>query len=156
MKNMFGKILASAVLLTSISATAGGNDFVKRLKALEGRAGTLVESYDPSNTGRCSLELENYESLDGSQAIAVRLTNTGMYFEPSAHLDKQTQLKDENTALISTSSKRPGGDACGDFGGAVNYKKVLVVEGKTVTIRETFRCTFEGFKKYDLATTCQF
>ncbi|MFV8248496.1 hypothetical protein [Bdellovibrio bacteriovorus] len=156
MKNTFGKILASAILLSSISASAGGNDFLKRLKALDGREGKIVASYDESNTGKCRLELQNYESIDGSQAIAVYLQDTGMYFTPSASLDKETKLKDANTAVVSTSSKRPGGDACGDFGGAIGYKKVLVLDGNQVTIRETFRCLMDGFEKYDLATTCEF
>lgn len=156
MKNTFGKILAGALLLSSISASAGGNDFVSRLKALDGREGKIVASYDENNTGRCRLELQTYDSLDGGQGLAVYLQDTGMYFTPSAGLDKDTQLIDANTALVSSSSKRPGGDACGDFGGAVRYKKVLVLKDNQVTIRETFRCVMDGFKKYDLYTTCQF
>ncbi|CAE78635.1 hypothetical protein predicted by Glimmer/Critica [Bdellovibrio bacteriovorus HD100] len=156
MKNMFGKILASTLLLSSISASAGGNDFVSRLKALDGREGKIVSSYDDENTGRCRLELQKYELEDGSQGLAVYLQDTGMYFTPSAGLDKETKLKDANTAVVSTSSERPGGDACGDFGGALGYKKVLVLKDNQVTIRETFRCVMDGFKKYDLSTTCQF
>ncbi|AFY00353.1 hypothetical protein [Bdellovibrio bacteriovorus] len=156
MKNTFGKILASAILLSSISASAGGNDFLKRLKALDGREGKIVASYDESNTGMCRVELQTYDSLDGGQGLAVYLQDTGMYFTPSAGLDKDTKLTDANTALVSTSSKRPGGDACGDFGGAIGYKKVLVLDGNQLTIRETFRCMMDGFKKYDLSTTCEF
>ena len=79
-----------------------------------------------------------------------------MYFTPVAHIfNADAEAINANTVLVSTDSNRPGGDACGDAGGAMRYKKTISVNGRKVTIEESFRCAFEGLKKYVLTSTCQ-
>ncbi|WP_413288352.1 hypothetical protein [Bdellovibrio sp. HCB337] len=164
MKNAFVRnTLVASLLFASLSAAAGGNDvgnaannLESRLKSLNGRTGKIVDTYDQDNTGKCSLEVEDYDYGDGSQGINVYLRDTGMYFEPSAGITDDADYQDANTVIVSKSSDRPGGDACGDFGGAMGYKKILSLKGKKLTIRETFRCVLDGFEKYDIFTTCEF
>lgn len=161
---MMKAILAVALLMTSISAFAGGNDVgnagdvLSKLKALNGRTGKIVESYDKENTGKCRLELESYDYEMANRqysGTSVKFEDTGMYFTPIAHVDSDASAR-SGVIIVETSSERPGGDACGDFGGAINYKKSISVKGNLVAIRETFRCVLDGFKKYDLYTICQF
>lgn len=157
MKNVLRSSLAACLMIVSLAAHAGGNDIgnagllMNQLKALNGRSGKLVDSYDKENSGKCRLQV-----VADTDGMTVSFEDTGMYFTPVAHIYETTQAEDANTLLVSTNSKRPGGDACGDFGGAVRYKKQVAIKGNVVAIRETFRCSFEGFKKYDLMTVCQF
>lgn len=140
--------------------SADTESFVAKLQALNGRTGKIVKSYDKENTGKCTLELEAYEYEMGGEnhsGMYVRFQDTGMYFQPSVGIDSDADVSfDGSTIITDKSSKRPGGDACGDFGGAIGYKKGITIEGKKVTIRESFRCVLDGFEKYDLQTTCQF
>lgn len=162
---MKNALVAAALLLTSFSAVAGGNDVgnagdvLSRLKALNGRTGKIVETYDKGNTGKCRLELKPYDfdGGDGTQVTGttVSFEDTGMYFTPIAHIDTGSEAR-SGVITVETSSDRPGGDACGDFGGAIGYKKQITVKGDIVAIRETFRCVLDGFKKYDIHTICQF
>ncbi|UXR66086.1 hypothetical protein EZJ49_07465 [Bdellovibrio bacteriovorus] len=131
-----------------------------KLKSLHGRVGTVVSSYESGIEGRsCRLATEDYDfEMAGRQFSGTKVTleDTGMYFTPGVEIDNDTKSYGANTLLVSTSSKRAGGDACGDWGGAVGYKETISVEGNTVTIRQKFRCLWDAFEKFDLATVCKF
>lgn len=162
MKNALKNLVAAALLMTSVSAMAGGNDvgnansdLISRLKAANGRTGKIVESYDKENTGKCTIKVEDYVYESGEKSVIVSFEGTGMYFEPNLGIGSDADYIDANTVIAEKNSNRPGGDACGDFGGAMNYKKGLAFKGKQIAIRETFRCVLDGFKKYDLYTICE-
>lgn len=103
-----------------------------------------------NDIGTCSISLEDdYLSLEGN-----------FYFPPnvelSAKLDSKTSQ--ETVYLSKYNGKRPGGDQCGDFGGMVGFQQVAKINKKnrTVSIINSFRCTFEGFKKTVLDWSCKF
>lgn len=107
----------------------------------------IVEFYDKDNSGKCQLVVESDE-----YDTKVSFEQTGLYFTPVAIVTSDARMASEKSVLVSTSAK----SACGEYGGVFGYEKTLAVDGKRVQIRETFRCALEGFKKYDLSTTCQF
>lgn len=122
---------------------------VKKLKDLNGREGKVASNIEKESTGVCRITVD--QDQDG---ISLSFEGTGYYFTPIAHIFSDVEVEDKNTLIVSTNSNRPGGDACGDFGGAVGYKKMISLKNRQVKIEETFRCTLEGFKKYKLTTTC--
>lgn len=156
MKNMF----LAVVCLLSLSTFAKDNsvnevlkvgNFVTKLKKLDGKQGVATNNTGENGTGVCEVEV-----VDSEDTVSLYLNGTGQYFTPVAHIFYDTaKVKSDSKILVDTDSNRPGGDACGDFGGAVGYKKYITIENNKVTISESFRCTFELFKKYDLKTSCQ-
>jgi hypothetical protein len=148
-------ILSSILSLAATTAFAGGSNhyaIAKKLAALNGKTGAVVESYDNGTQAGDKVVSEQDRS-----GYTVNLEVMQMYFNPVATVMMDTvKVINESSLLVSTNSDRAGGDACGDFGGATGYKKILTVENNTVTIAESFRCALEGFKKYELSTTCKF
>ncbi|MFP5520061.1 MAG: hypothetical protein ACLGGX_09170 [Bdellovibrionia bacterium] len=130
----------------------------EHLRKLNGTVGTLTSDVEPNLNGKpCTIDIEEgvIESFN-KEYLSLRFKNTGLYFTPVAHIDAESTLVEDNTILVSTSSERPGGDACGSFGGAMRYKKTITIEEKAITISESFRCAGELFKKYELNSTCSF
>lgn len=120
------------------------------LKSLNGRAGVFSSNFDKDNNGTCIVDV-----TENSTSLTLAFNGTGAYSLPIVHLFVDSvRLLDANTLLVSTSSDRPGGDACGDFGGAVNYKQILSVQNNTIQIQTSYRCSYEFFKKYKLVSTC--
>lgn len=148
-------LISVLVLLMSFSFSAQAMNpeaqpLLKKLRALNGREGRVTSNFEQSSSGECRISIE-----EDSEGLSVRFENTGFYFTPVAHVFADVEVEDAQTLLVSDNSNRPGGDACGDAGGAVNYKKLLSVTNKQVKIEESFRCTFEAFKKYRLISTCE-
>lgn len=151
-KNLLVVMVLAASCSFASSAFAGSGDvmdMVKKVKALNGRTGKVASSYENDSTGKCTIAVSEDE-----YGVSVSFEDTGFYFTPIAHITEEAEAESSNTLIVSTNSNRPGGDACGDSGGAINYKKTLTIKGREVRIAESFRCTFEGFKKYNLISTC--
>lgn len=151
-KNLLALMIFAVSCSFTNSAFAGSSDvmdMVKKVKALNGRTGQVTSSYENDSTGKCTIAVSEDE-----YGVSVSFEDTGFYFTPIAHIMEEAKAESSNTLIVSTNSKRPGGDACGDFGGAINYKKTLTIKGREVRITESFRCTFEGLKKYNLISTC--
>ncbi len=154
---MNAKILAALLLAMSLglgqghAADAKVQTIVSKLKLLNGKRGVSTSSFDQWGTGKCTIEVQE----DSSALVSVTFEDTGFYFTPVAHVFENAQALSSDTLLISDSSNRPGGDACGDIGGATSYKKTLKVTDREVVISEKFRCAFELFKKYELTTKCK-
>lgn len=158
------KLILLPVLFLGLSSVAMADSQVSaitaKLKSLNGSVGVVVSSYEAGVEGRsCRLATEDYDfEMAGKQITGTSVTfeDTGMYFKPGVSIDSNAKTSDANTIVTSTSSKRPGGDACGDWGGAVGYKESISVKGNQVTIRQKFRCLWDAFEKFDLAIVCQF
>lgn len=158
------KMVIGTLVMFSVASTAMAQsravDIVKGLRKLNGSVGRVVESYENGIAGsRCAINIQDEDFEMGGERIVgmtVSLNDTGMYFTPNAMITNSAKLVDDNTLLVSESSKRAGGDACGDMGGAVGFKETISLEGKKVTIRQQFRCISDGLRKTDLKTTCQF
>ena len=137
-------------LLVGQNASASIDSIVNKLVRLDGKAGVASSNFERGGTQRCVIQTD----LD-EDSVSVTFRETGYYFTPVVHVFfNRAKAISNDTLLVSTSSKRPGGDACGDAGGAVNYKKTLTVTDREVVIKEEFRCAFELFKKYQLISKC--
>lgn len=147
-------LILSATVLLSLGVQANPKEqFLQRVIALDGRTGVVASNFEERTSGRCTIEVE-LDAADGGLSLFFR--DTGTYFTPVAHVFPDAELISENTLLVSTNPDRAGGDKCGDFGGAIRYKKTISLKNNAIQIEETFRCTFEGFKKYQLVSSCSF
>lgn len=142
-------LIAMTLGLNAKASSSDAQDIVNKLRALNGRTGQVASNIEKDSTGRCQLSVE-----DNDYGVSVTFEGTGLYFTPVAHIDENAAALDEGTLLVSTNGKRAGGDACGDWGGAINYKKTISVKQNVVTIEESFRCALEAFKKYRLISSC--
>lgn len=150
MKNF---LIAAALVVSSVAAHAQDarvQSLIGKISKLDGKSGVATSTIERDGTGRCTLRVETDES-----GTSIFFDDTGHYFTPVAHIFNDAEAVSETTVLVSTSSDRPGGDACGTAGGAVRYKKTVSLVGKTLKIEETFRCSLELFKKYELTATCK-
>lgn len=144
-------LISSLISTQSFAIDAGVVKIVNKLKSLDGKEGKSESSFDKWGTGKCTIEV----SEDSSALLSVTFEDTGFYFTPVAHIFDDAKAIGSDTLLITDNSNRPGGDACGDFGGATGYKKTIKVTDKEVVISEKFRCVFEFFKRYELTTSCK-
>lgn len=146
-------ILVTSLLVSSFAAQAQDprvEVFTAKLLKLNGKSGVASSTIERDGTGRCTVRVEKDET-----GTSVYFDDTGYYFTPVAHIFDDAESVSATTVLVSRSSDRPGGDACGTAGGAIRYKKIVSLEGKTLKIEETFRCSLELFKKYELTSTCK-
>ncbi|MEH0860918.1 hypothetical protein [Halobacteriovorax sp. DPLXC-1] len=140
-------LLISALNVAAFSGAEA--KFVSKLKKLDGKTGVTSTNTNDTGTGECSIEVDSL-----ADSVSLYFRDTGYYFTPVAHaFSDSAELVDANTLLVSEDSNRPGGDACGSYGGESGYKKTITLNGDSVTIRETFRCFL--FKKYDFSFTCK-
>lgn len=147
-------LLVLMVVFSSFTAQASPKEqFLQRIVALDGRTGAVASNFEERTTGQCTIEVQ-IDEADGGLSVYFR--NTGGYFTPVVHVFPDAELVNEETLLVSTNPDRAGGDKCGDFGGAIRYKKTISLKNNAIQIEETFRCTFEGFKKYQLVSSCSF
>lgn len=149
MKKLVLTVFALMVAIGAQASTNSKQGLIKRIKSLNGATGKVTSNLEQNTTGVCTVEIQD----DGS-SVSLYLRGTGLYFTPVAHIGADAELVDKETVLVSTKSARPGGDACGDAGGSMNYKKTVSLKGRVLKIEENFRCVFEGFKKYNLVSTC--
>lgn len=150
MKNF---LIAAALVVSSVAAHAQDarvSSLIGKLTKLNGKSGVVTSTVEREGSGRCTLRVETDES-----GTSIFFDDTGYYFTPVAHIFDDAEAVSDSVVLVSTSSDRPGGDACGTAGGAIRYKKTVSLVGKTVKIEETFRCSLELFKKYELTSTCK-
>lgn len=150
MKNF---LIAAALVVSSVAAHAQDarvQSLIGKLTKLNGKSGVATSTVERDGTGRCTVRVEKDET-----GTSVYFDDTGYYFTPVAHIFDDAESVSATTVLVSRSSDRPGGDACGTAGGAIRYKKIVSLEGKTLKIEETFRCSLELFKKYELTSTCK-
>ncbi len=150
------KLFFTVLMMYTFSINAQAADqsvkkIVAQLIKLDGSVGKLTSTVEENHTGVCKLSVDA-----ATEAVTVRFEETGLYFTPVAHIFSDASAIAVNTVLVSTDSNRPGGDACGTAGGSFRYKKTVTVSERKVVIEESFRCAFEGFKKYVLTSTCQF
>ena len=123
---------------------------VERLIALNGRTGRLLTNLESKTSGACFVRVQRY-----SNVIAVNFDGTQMEFPPVANITDNSTSLSQDVLLVTNSSERPGGDACGEWGGAVGYAQKIKVSPNRITIEEEFRCALEGFKKYHLLSACE-
>lgn len=146
--------LVLVIISGGASANANEQEGISQIKSqlmsMNGKSGSFISNFDKENNGTCTLEVTQSEL-----GMSVVFSGTGSYLTPVAHLfDENLKMLTDDTVLVSDNSNRPGGDACGDYGGAIGYQQTLSIEGNTVKIQEKYRCTFEFFKKYTLVTSC--
>ena len=102
------------------------------------------------NRGRCEIELSR---SGGSVSLAVK-TNVewgGVIFDA----EKLRPLA-AGTYQTNSTGRRPGGDQCGDYGGMVGFKEIVQVKNNALVVTQSFRCSLELFKSYELVRTCSF
>ncbi len=151
MKKIFLTVLVMCVFSVNVQAADQNvQKIVAQLIKLDGSVGKLTSTVEKDHTGICQIAVDS-----SAEVVSVSFEGTGLYFTPVAHIFNDAKAVNANTVLVSTDSNRPGGDACGDSGGATRYKQTVSVKANQVKIEESFRCTFEGFKKYILTSTCQ-
>ncbi len=149
-KLFFTVLMMCAASINVQAADQNVQKIVDQLIKLDGAVGKITSTVEENHTGICKVSVDT-----SGEAVSVSFEGTGLYFTPVAHIFGNAKVVAANTLLVSTNSNRPGGDACGDSGGAVRYKQTVSVKANQVKIVESFRCTLEGFKKYTLASTCQ-
>ncbi|MFG1526401.1 hypothetical protein ABMA67_15375 [Halobacteriovorax sp. RZ-3] len=147
------KSLSLAVLIAistfgvNVSANSDVDSFVSELKSFDGKSGKVVMNGE--ERGNCTVLIEN-----DSDAVRVEFDTPELYANPvSVAVLDSAELLDNDTLLVSTNSNRPGGDACGDFGGASNYKEKIVIDDNSVSIDISYRCFL--FKKNKINYTCK-
>ncbi|EPZ51861.1 hypothetical protein M902_2404 [Bacteriovorax sp. BAL6_X] len=147
------KSLSLAVLFTlsalgaNVSANSNVDSFVSDLKSLSGKSGKVMMNGE--ERGSCTVVVES-----DSDAVRVEFDTPELYANPvSVALLDSAELLDNDTLLVSTNSNRPGGDACGDFGGASNYKEKILIDDNSVSIDISYRCFL--FKKNEINYTCE-
>ncbi len=144
------KLLSLAVLIAlsaNVSASSNLDNFVSDLNDLNGKSGKVMMNGE--ERGNCTVLVES-----DSDAVRVEFDTPELYANPvSVALLDRAELLDNDTLLVSTNSNRPGGDACGDFGGASNYKEKIVIDDNSVSIDISYRCFL--FKKNKINYTCE-
>ncbi|MGI4993462.1 hypothetical protein ACRXCV_12570 [Halobacteriovorax sp. GFR7] len=144
------KLLSLAVLIAlsaNVSANSNLDNFVSDLNDLNGKSGKVMMNGE--ERGNCTVLVES-----DSDAVRVEFDTPELYANPvSVALLDSAELLDNDTLLVSTNSNRPGGDACGDFGGASNYKEKIVIDDNSVSIDISYRCFL--FKKNKINYTCE-
>lgn len=139
MKNL---ILTCMLICTSTQAA-----ILNDIRGFIGRTGQGMEY--GNEIGSCVVAVENEMLiLKGDYYFSS-------FIELSAKLINQTPIS--TTYLSSATGKRPGGDKCGDQGGMVNYRKTATIDHaeELVSIKESFRCMFDGFERYSIEYLCQ-
>lgn len=149
MKKLVLTVLFITSALGSKASANSADSLIQQLKSLHGATGRIVSNIEKESTGVCRVVVN-----EDDYGVSVSLEETGLYFTPIAHISSDATLEDNNTLLVSTNPNRVGGDACGDWGGAVRYKKTISLEKNVLKISESFRCSLEGFKKYNLISAC--
>lgn len=144
-------LLSLCFSFSNVHAKPSAETILSRLSNMVDKVGRAETNTKMGHTEECRVVVESDET---GTSVSI---DAAFYFTPIAHLfNGEVKVEDNDTILVSTSSKRAGGDACGDWGGAVGYKKRLIITEDKVTVRESFRCTLEGLKKYVLESSCQF
>ncbi|MBV2169068.1 MAG: hypothetical protein KUL82_10195 [Bdellovibrio sp.] len=151
MKKLVLMVLFMASALGSKASANSAQGLIEQLKSLNGATGRVASNIEKESTGVCKVAV-----TEDDYGVSVSFEGTGLYFTPIAHISSDATLEDNNTLLISTNPNRVGGDVCGDWGGAVRYKKTISLEKNVLKISESFRCSLEGFKKYNLISACVF
>ncbi|POB15201.1 hypothetical protein [Halobacteriovorax sp. DA5] len=140
-------LIALSAFGSNVSANSDLDSFVSDLKSLDGKSGKVVMNGE--ERGNCTVLVEK-----DSDAVRVEFDTPELYANPvSVALLDSAELLDNDTLLVSTNSNRPGGDACGDFGGASNYKETISIDNNSVSINISFRCFL--FKKNKINYTCE-
>lgn len=147
-------ILTTLILILQGNAFANSNiqNILKKIMLTDGKTGAPESNSENQNSDLCNVKI--YENAD---SVELHIEDTGYYFSPISYaFYSNIELIDQNTILVSTNSNRPGGDACGDAGGAFGYKEYITVTDSKIEIRKTYRCAYELFKKHDIYTRCSF
>lgn len=151
MKSLFAMTILASVLFSQAVQASSVSSLIERVKKMDSKEGRVTDKKG-NDMGTCRVNVDSNESV-----VSVSLDGTDFYSDPSAFIYfSDVKLGGENTLIVSTNSDRPGGDACGDAGGAVGYKKSVVVYDNAIEIREKVRCTFSFFKKYESVAKCSF
>lgn len=134
-------LLVSSLFL-SLTAVAKVPQEIARLMDQDG---TFVSSIngrniDGENGTSCKITMSPY---GGESSIII---DSVAYFTPTAHLDdaKKTIKNDSVIFTLTDTGRRPGGSACGDYTPMLSYKKTVEVKGRSLIIRQKFRCLLEG------------
>ncbi|MFG1491939.1 hypothetical protein [Halobacteriovorax sp. ZH4_bin.1] len=146
------KLLSLAVLIAlsaNVSASSNLDNFVSDLNDLNGKSGKVIMNGE--ERGNCTVLVES-----DSDAVRVEFDtdNPDLYANPvSVALLDSAKLIKNDTLLVSTSSNRPGGDACGDFGGETGYKEKIIIDENSVSIDISYRCFL--IQKNEINYTCE-
>ena len=138
-------MIKSLLLILLSSSFASANLLPHEIRSYIGKSGKLISTIDGQavrgeHGNNCTIELSPYNpDMDSVQITA------GTYFTPIAHLEGAKKDRVQGGWIFTTTSdgRRPGGSVCGDMVPLTSYKKTLELQGKTLTIRQVFRCFFE-------------
>lgn len=150
MSRVFLTFIGTMICAQCFALGSSTNLIVDRILALNGRTGRLLTNLESKTSGACFVRVQRY-----SNVIAVNFDGTQMEFPPVANITDNSSALSQDVLLVTNSSERPGGDACGEWGGAVGYAQKIKVSPNRITIEEEFRCALEGFKKYHLLSACE-
>lgn len=133
-----------------LSASANVPQEIQDLMEKEGTYISLQNGKATSEDGgSCKVIMNPY---GGESSISI---DANAYFAPVAHMDDaaRSTRSGETVYELSTSGRRPGGSVCGDWDSLLRYKKLVRVNGKTVTIEQSYRCLFGG--KTEIVQGCK-
>lgn len=146
MKRIF--LIGMLIVSASSPSFASTEKVISKLLEFHQKEGKLSSNIPSFDGGRCKIVINQEE-----QFIEVTF-DTDEVWPIAVSITPDAQLIDSNTLLSSDTGKRAGGDACGDAGGSINYKKTVTVLNNSVEIRESMRCLFDFGQKTVLITKC--
>jgi hypothetical protein len=139
--------MKNLILTCLLLSTSGQAAILNDVRSFIGRTGQGMEY--GNEIGPCKVAVEEGKLiLKGDYYFSS-------FIELSAKLIKQTATS--TSYLSSATGKRPGGDKCGDQGGMINYRKTAIIDHAEdlISIKESFRCMFDGLKRYSIEYLCQ-
>lgn len=135
-------ILIYLILATSVQAA-----ILDDVQSFMGRVGRGMEY--GNQIGPCEVTVED----------EILILKGDYYFSSFIELSAKhiNQTATTTSYLSSATGKRPGGDKCGDQGGMIKYRKIATIDhaDESVSIKESFRCMFDGFERYSIEYLCQ-
>jgi len=139
--------IAGLLMLTLVASSASAS-VPAEVARFNGQKGVLFMD-DKSTGASCNISLR-------------RLATGETYLTLSSNVEFGTAtvpvdtLKSSGNGTYQTSSNgsRLGGDQCGDFGGMRGFEEYLVVNQDSIAVIQSYRCLFEGLRKYTFVLEC--
>ena len=155
MKTIYFALATFAILMTSVFVDKTHASIPSDLQKFTGKRGDLEvylkgkKTPEPSSIGKsCTFD---YNPNQDWAEFDENWSNLGAGVGFSGD---ELKVAGEKSWKTSNTGKRPGGDACGDWGGMSGYKEIITVRGSILEYRQKFRCYL--FEKNDTRFVCKF
>lgn len=128
---------------------------LKKIEKLNTQKGTLTSSIAGKSGRECTINVTRFPDTNG---VLIKLDDVSID-TPYAFMTKESVVFGDSI-LVTSKSHRIGGDVCGDFGGAFNYKQFVEYNEdargkKTVTIKASYFCPLSSLRTQYSFSSCK-